>query len=176
MENKNYENNNHWRWEYQELSTVGMVGAIPAMLEHGSIVLLALPGQAVLEFVNEYKDLLTGKMIFDSTNDIKADSFNHYADIKKIIPDVLYVRAFNTLGWENFEQPVIGWQTVDLFYCAPVEAKTDAEVLMMDAGLHPVYVGGLDQIEVVDNLTRLWFALVFQQGYNRHTAIKLLTE
>ncbi len=162
--------------KYQELSSVGMVGAIPAMLDQGFVVLLALPGLAVPAFVKAYADQLTGKMIIDSTNDIQADSFNHLSEIKNIIPDVLYVRAFNTLGWENFEQPVIGWFTVDLFYCAPVEVKPDADILITDAGLQPIYVGGLDQIEVVDNLTRLWFALVFQQGYNRHSAIKLLTE
>ena len=59
--------------KYQELVTIGMVGAIPAMVEQGAIVLLALPGQAVPDFVNEHKDLLTGKVIFDSTNDTKAD-------------------------------------------------------------------------------------------------------
>jgi hypothetical protein len=31
-------------------------------------------------------------------------------------------------------------------------------------------------VEVVDNLTKLWFALAFGQGYGRRLAFKLLAE
>ena len=48
------------------------------------------------------------------------------------------------------------------------------EGLIADIGLRPIYVGDLDQVTLIDTLTRLWFALAFQQGYGRRLAFKLL--
>jgi predicted dinucleotide-binding enzyme len=50
------------------------------------------------------------------------------------------------------------------------------ESLIADVGLRPIYIGDLEQVAVVDNLTRLWFALAFGQGYGRRLAFKMLTE
>ncbi len=48
------------------------------------------------------------------------------------------------------------------------------EGLIRDVGLGPVYVGGLDQAEVLDGVLRLWFAVAIGQGRGRHTAFKML--
>jgi hypothetical protein len=41
-------------------------------------------------------------------------------------------------------------------------------------GLHPVRVGGLDQLPVVDALASLRFALALGQGLGRHLAFEVL--
>jgi predicted dinucleotide-binding enzyme len=42
-------------------------------------------------------------------------------------------------------------------------------------GLRPVRVGGLDCADVVDGVTRLWFALALHQGHGRHLGLRVLT-
>jgi predicted dinucleotide-binding enzyme len=46
--------------------------------------------------------------------------------------------------------------------------------LITDIGLRPIYIGGLEQADLLDKLTRLWFTLALQQGRGRHLALKLL--
>ena len=43
-------------------------------------------------------------------------------------------------------------------------------------GLRPIYVGGPEQVDTVDAITSLWFALVFGQKRPRHLAFKLLSD
>ncbi len=89
-------------------------------------------------------------------------------------PGAIQVRAFSTLGWENFADPGIEGAQVDPFYCGDPAACEVADRLIADVGLRPVYVGGLDTAATVDGVTRLWFALAFGQGHGRRIAFKLL--
>jgi predicted dinucleotide-binding enzyme len=86
-------------------------------------------------------------------------------------------RAFSTLGWENFAEPLIGGLQADLFYAGP-EGDADAVVaaLIADVGLRPVRVGDRGQLDLLENLTVLWFTFVFQQGRSRHLAFKLISD
>lgn len=87
------------------------------------------------------------------------------------------VRAFNTLGWENFADPVVAGTRADLLDGA-VEgrAREVAEQLIGDVGLEPVWVGGPEAFDVVDGVTRLWFTLAFQRELGRRLAFKVLRE
>jgi hypothetical protein len=40
------------------------------------------------------------------------------------------VRAFSTLGWENFADPYLGGQQIDLFYARHPSARSVAEQLI----------------------------------------------
>ena len=85
-------------------------------------------------------------------------------------------RAFNTLGWENFATPLFGETRADLFYCGPDdEARPVVEGLIEEVGLRPVWVGGLDQVQLVDAIGSLWVTLAFRQGMGRRFAFKVLT-
>lgn len=48
------------------------------------------------------------------------------------------------------------------------------EGLIADVGLRPARVGGLDQMQLLDGVLRLWFALAIGQKMGRHLAFKLL--
>jgi predicted dinucleotide-binding enzyme len=64
----------------------------------------------------------------------------------------------------------------DLFYCGPNgDARTIVERLITDIGLHPIWLGDVDQINLVDSIGSLWFALALRQGKGRHLAFKVLT-
>jgi predicted dinucleotide-binding enzyme len=86
-------------------------------------------------------------------------------------PSARHVRAFNTLGWENFAGPPPG---ASLFFAADPEARTVAEELIGSVGLEPVFVGDATATPTVDSLFPLWFALVKQNDGNRKLALRLL--
>jgi predicted dinucleotide-binding enzyme len=46
--------------------------------------------------------------------------------------------------------------------------------LIRDVGLRPVRAGGLEAADVVDGVTRLWFALAFSGGWGRHHGLRIV--
>lgn len=46
--------------------------------------------------------------------------------------------------------------------------------LISDVGLRPVYLGGAEQMGLLDSIASLWFALAFGQKKGRHLAFKVL--
>jgi 8-hydroxy-5-deazaflavin:NADPH oxidoreductase len=137
------------------------------------VVVLAVPGAAAKDVVASLGDRLAGKVVVDATNDVQGSSKLHALD--ELADGAHPVRAFNTLGWENFADPEIDGVTVDLLYAAEEGvAKETAEALIRDVGLEPVWVGGVDAFDVVDSVTRLWFTLALQRGLGRRLAFKVL--
>lgn len=100
---------------------------------------------------------------------------NGIGAITAALPSADVFRAFNTLGWENFAAPTFAGVPADLFYCGREgDADTLVGRLITAIGLRPVRVGDLDQVDVVDLVTRLWFALARTRG--RHLAFKVLQD
>jgi 8-hydroxy-5-deazaflavin:NADPH oxidoreductase len=141
------------------------------------VVLLAVPAAAVAGTVDSTGGALNGKILIDATNRVGAMPMHQLDLLRQAAPDSPLFRAFSNLGWENFAEPLIDGQQVDLFYCGdagPSQPVIDA--LIGDIGLRPVYLGGVEQAGIVDALTRLWFNLALQQGLGRHLAFKMLSE
>jgi predicted dinucleotide-binding enzyme len=142
-------------------------------LKDADVVLLAVPGQVVPDVVSEHRAALAGKTVIDAVNRIGAPEFDSRAIIADAAPQARYVRAFNTLGWENFVNPLPG---TDLFFAADPAARTTAEELIEAVGLRPAFVGDAGATATVDALLPLWFALVQQNGGNRRLALRMVTE
>jgi len=141
------------------------------------VIVLAIPGSAVEPTMARLGPGLEAKIIIDATNQVGAAEMNSLAAISARVSGAKLFRAFNSLGWENFDRPDLGGTQIDLFYCGDSgEAQETVHRLISDIGLRPVYVGGLDKVDIVDNLTKLWFTLAFEQGYGRRLAFKLLAE
>jgi predicted dinucleotide-binding enzyme len=115
-------------------------------------------------------------VVIDATNNLGGSAMNARAAVTAAAPGAAYYRAFNTLGWENFETPTYAsGGRADLFYAGPDgTSRRLVEQLITDVGLRPVRVGDADQVETVDGVGRLWFALVMGQGRPRHTAFLVL--
>jgi 8-hydroxy-5-deazaflavin:NADPH oxidoreductase len=153
------------------------VESIADAAKAADVSVFAVPGAAMGEMVRSLAADLGGKIVVDATNNMAGGPLNAFAHIAGHAPTALAVRAFNSLGWENFAEPDFGGVPADLFFCGPDgEPRNTVEGLIRDVGLGPVYVGGVDQVEVVDSVTRLWFALVFGQKRPRHLAFKVLTD
>jgi len=139
------------------------------------VVLLAVPGPAAKDVLATLGRALAGKVVIDASNDVQGSGKLHALD--QLTEEAHPVRAFNTLGWENFADPTFGAVTADLFYAAEEgAAKEAADRLIADVGLVPVWLGGADTFDVVDSLTRLWFVLAFQRKLGRRLAFKMLID
>jgi predicted dinucleotide-binding enzyme len=136
------------------------------------VVLLAVPGGAVAEIVEANRSALAGKVVIDAANRMGEPEFNSRSVIAAAAPDAMYARAFNTLGWENFANPI---PDADLFFAADPGARSAVEQLITAVGLTPVCVGDAGAARTVDALLPLWFALVQQRGGNRRLALRVVT-
>jgi len=149
------------------------VAGIGEAIKDADVVLLAVPGQVVADVVTEHAAALAGKTVIDAVNRIGAPEFDSRALIAQKAPQASYVRAFNSLGWENFADPLPG---ANLFFAADPDARATAEELIAAVGLTPACVGDASATATVDGLLPLWFALVKQNGGHRRVALRLLTE
>jgi len=148
--------------------------AVADAVADAEVVVLAVPGAAAKEVITSLGEALVGKVVIDATNDIQGGAGKLHA-LNELAEGAHPVRAFNTLGWENFANPVFDGVTADLFYAAEEgAAKEVADRLITEVGLRPVWLGGVDAFDLVDSLTRLWFTLAFQRKLGRRLAFKML--
>jgi hypothetical protein len=149
------------------------VTSIGDAIEHADVVVLAVPGKVVGDVVAEHGAALAGQTVIDAVNRIGAPEFDSRAIIAQAAPQARYVRAFNSLGWENFANPMPG---TNMFFAADPDARAVAEELITAVGLEPVFVGDAGATATVDALLPLWFALVQQNGGNRRVALRVIQE
>jgi predicted dinucleotide-binding enzyme len=149
------------------------VTSIGDAIEHADVVVLAVPGQVVGDVVAEHGGALAGQTVIDAVNRIGAPEFDSRTIIAQAAPQARYVRAFNSLGWENFANPMPG---TNMFFAADPDARAVAEELITAVGLEPVFVGDAGATATVDALLPLWFALVQQNGGNRRVALRVIQE
>jgi predicted dinucleotide-binding enzyme len=159
-----------------ELGDRAVLGTIADALQgNPDVVLVALPGGVVAPTAQKYAAQLNGRIIIDAANRIGEDSMHNLAPFQQHAPQAQLYRAFNSLGWENFAEPNFNGIQADLFYCGPDgEARTTVEQLISDVGLRPVYLGGVEQLGLLDSIAALWFTLAFGQKKGRHLALKVL--
>jgi hypothetical protein len=154
-------------------ATVGTVGEAIAF---GNVVVFAIPGDAMDETVRTCGPALNSKIVIDAANRMGGGEMNSAASFATHAPGAHVFRAFNSLGWENFENPHFDNIQADLFYYGPGdETCVSVEQLINDVGLRPMRVGDLNQVQLVDMIGSLWFALAFGRGLGRHLAFKVLT-
>ncbi|MGO9784275.1 MAG: NADPH-dependent F420 reductase [Streptosporangiaceae bacterium] len=147
------------------------MAAVGNAVKDAEVVVLAIPGGAVAGMVKEHASALTGKTVVDATNNMGGAAPDSRAEITGAVPDVRYVRAFNTLGWENFADPLPG---TALFFTAEASARQVTEELIRAVGLEPACVGGPEATGTVDALLPLWFELVKLNGGHRKVALGIL--
>lgn len=158
-----------------ELGIKVTVGSVAGALAAGDVVVMAFPGIAMDETITTYAAQLDGKIIIDAANRMGGGPMNSFATFQARTPHARVFRAFNSLGWENFADPVFNGIQADLFYCGPDgDAREMVEQLITDVGLRPMRLGDIDQVGLVDSVTQLWFALAIRQGKGRHLAFKVL--
>lgn len=159
------------------LGQIVTIGTLGEAITFGDVVVFAIPGQAMDETIMAHSSILNGKIIIDSANKMGGRVMNSIETFRSHAPTAKVYRAFNNLGWENFETPTIHGIQIDLFYCGDNGEYNDkVKELIHDIGLNPVYLGDLSQAQLVDTVGSLWFALAYGQNMGRHIAFKVLRE
>ena len=161
------------------------LGAVPLMgiadaLEGAAVAILAIPGAAMDDLLVTHGSALDGKVVVDAANRIGTSLgdqavMNSLAAIETVAPAAVVYRAFNSLGWENFAEPMLGDVQADLLFAGPQSRREEVEGLIADVGLRPVYVGDLDSAPLVDTVGALWGALAFGRGMGRRLFFKVVT-
>lgn len=150
--------------------------AVPAAVFDSEVVIFAIPGSVMPETVTQLGNL-NGKILVDTTNHVGQPVMHSLEKLRMVAPDSPLFRAFSTLGWENFANPVIAGMQVDLFYAGDsgVSQKV-VDNLIAEIGLRPIYLGGVEQAPILDGLARLWFVTALQQANGRRLAFKMIVE
>jgi predicted dinucleotide-binding enzyme len=160
-----------------ELGGEAHATTIPEAVRDADAVLFAVPGNAMQATASALGNALDGKLVFDATNNIGAGVLNSVDALVAASPQAVVYRAFNIYGFENFADPQLQGTQADLFFAGPDgDGRARAEQLIADVGLNPVWLGGADHAELVDQFMRVWFALAFEQKKGRRLAFKLLAD
>ena len=140
----------------------------------GDVVVFAVPGASVSSVVGENLGALEDKIIIDASNNMRGESRHALGFLREKLPSAHLYRAFSSLGWENLDNPDFGDIKADLFYCGDEAGRATLDQIISDLGLDPVYLGGVEQVGLVEGMTDMWFNLALRQKMGRRIAFKLL--
>jgi len=152
----------------------GSSAALVADAAQADVVVLTVPGPALPDVAAPIAGLLAGRVVVNATN-VMGDGPTATELLAAAAPGARQVRAFNTVGVENFAEPTIDGTTIDLLWVGDDDTVEVVEQLVTDVGLRPVRVGGLDRADLVDAVFRLWIALAIQGGRGRRLGFQVLT-
>ena len=145
-------------------------------ISSADVVLVAINGGAMELAVPAMAAALGSKIVIDATNNTGAATMNSIGLISEHAPAAKVYRAFNSLGWENFANAEYDGVNGDMLYAGPDGPDQETvEQLISATGLRPIRVGGVTKSDIVDNFTKLWFTLAFEQGLGRGVGFKILT-
>lgn len=140
-------------------------------IEQAEVVALAVPYGAAGETVQQVQDW-KGKVLIDCTNPLGpgltlAVGFNTSGgeQIALLAKGARVVKAFNTTGFSNMENPKYGSKGVTMLYATDDKsAAMIAEQLIRDVGFEPEFAGALKQARYLEPLAALWISLTPRLG------------
>lgn len=149
----------------------------------GEAVVFATPWPATEEAVKSAGNL-AGKIVVDCTNPLLPDlsglaiGTNNSAgeEVGRWAKGAKVVKAFNTIGAANFENPHFGSENATMFICGDdSSAKASVGKLAAELGFDVVDAGPLSASRLLEPLAMLWIHLAFKQGFGpTDHAFKLL--
>ena len=152
----------------------GSVGSHQDVADWAEVIVFAVPGAATAGIASGIAPALAGKPVIDASNRMAGPALNSLTEIGAAAPKARLHRAFSTIGWEVMADPTFGLDRADLFHCGDEADREVVAGLIEDVGFRPVWLGGPEEADVVDGLTRVWFALAVRRGLGRHLAFRML--
>jgi 8-hydroxy-5-deazaflavin:NADPH oxidoreductase len=154
---------------------------VPDVAKRAEVIVLAVPWGAVPDVLKEIGTELHGKVLIDCTNPAKQwPNMDHTAgsggeQIARLVPEAKVVKAFNTTGFENMQNPKYDEAPVTMFYAGDdAAAKKVVHGLAKDLGFDPVDAGPLAQAHALEVLASLWGTLAYSQKMGRGIAFRLM--
>lgn len=152
-------------------------GTFNQALAASEAVLVSLPWDAVEQVLSDMHGW-DDRILIDATNrfgPVPAGSAPSAGEqIARLAPGAKVVKAFNTLGAEQFARPRFGDVTAGMFLCGDDAAAKQVVVgLAQELGFDVIDCGPLSNAASLESLARLWVYLA-RSGLGRRIAFKLL--
>ena len=157
-------------------------GAVPKVVEHSEVVVLATPWIAVRDMPGVATDW-SGKILIDCTNPLRAD-FQWLEDDYQVsgaeriaawAEDASVFKTLNHTGYNNIANPEYPGGRPVIFVCGDDEAaKPTVLELVAELGFDAVDAGELKVARLLEPLAMLWIRLATTQGLGREIAFALL--
>jgi 8-hydroxy-5-deazaflavin:NADPH oxidoreductase len=154
----------------------------PADAVHSAEVILnALPWPATRPVVEKLD--FGGKPLLDCSNPLKPDLSGLEIGTTTSAGEMVaqwsrsskVVKIFNTTGFNNMLNPVIGGHHLTMFFCGDdAAAKQTAPSLARDIGFLPIDAGPLANARQLEPLALLWVWLAVRGGIGRDFAFQLV--
>lgn len=148
-------------------------GSVKEAAASAGIVVLATPWPATQGAVRAAGDL-AGKTVIDCTNPLAADlsglaigtSNSAAEEVARWAKGAKVVKAFNTIGADNFGKPKFNDEAASMFICGDdAAAKVQVGGLAAELGFDVVDVGPLTEARSLEALAMLWIHLAFRPGW-----------
>lgn len=129
------------------------------------VVVFALRWDAVPATVRDLPDL-DGRVVIDAMNRLSGDTPRSTAqDLAELLHGARVVKAFNTIGFENFTTARTRHEKAVMFIAGDhPEANAVAASLAADLGFQPEDVGPLANAKALEEMVRIWLALAQHHG------------
>jgi predicted dinucleotide-binding enzyme len=157
-------------------------GAVPRVVEHSEVVVVATPWVAVRDMPGIAVDW-SGKILIDCTNPLRPD-FQWLEDdyresgAERIAAWAKGAAVFKTLnhtGYNNMANPVYPNGQPVMFVCGDdAAARPKVLQLVAELGFDAVDAGELKVARLLEPLAMLWIHLAREQGLGREIAFALL--
>lgn len=167
-------------------STIGghaSLAPIKDCISNSDVLFLATPWSAVDSVIKDYAKNLEGKILIDCTNPLKADlsglvfsGENSGAEyIQNLLPKTKVVKAFNTVGYNIMESPLIGDHKTAMYFCGnDGDARQKAKELILDVGFEPIEAGDIKTARLLEPFALLWISTAYKFGMGRDFAFALI--
>lgn len=146
------------------------------------VVVLATPWSAVEDALSAAGDL-SGKILVDATNPLRpgldglavGPGTSAAEQIAQRADGASVVKAFNTTGSGNMEDPLYHGEPITMFICGDSEdAKRTVGQLASDLGFNVVDAGALVAARHLESLALFWVHLAYKMGMGRNFAFRLV--
>lgn len=145
--------------------------SIAEAIRKSDVVVLSVPWAAVPEVLSSAKDW-SGKILIDCTNPIGAGfeltagfTSSGGEQVAGLAAKARVVKAFNTTGFGNMENPVYEGKRTFMPYCGDDDAAcTTVRQLIEDVGFEPVFAGPLKQARYLEPFAMMWISIAMKQG------------
>jgi hypothetical protein len=137
------------------------------------VVVLAVPGTAVVDVARDLATTLAGRVVLDATNGPVPEGSDSIAEaVAAAAPDASVAKAFNTIGANRMTAPGFPDGTASMFVCGDAPATAVAAELAAALGFDVVEAGDLAAAAHLESLAWAWIHL--SRRYGRDIGFRLL--
>ena len=158
------------------------IGTVADVAAFGDVIVLAIPYATTAEALSATGPL-AGKTVIDCTNPLLPDlsglaigmTTSAGEEVAKLVPAAKVVKAFNSIGYTNFADPLFKGEKASMFYCGDdASAKLIVAELGNQLGFDMVDAGPLSQSRWLEAMAILWISMAFKYGGSQRSAFRLL--